>query len=156
MFPRLALFFLSSQNRPRLGTSVKIFSRVPSNGIKHSHTELKGKRESSPAKRKPQSYKGISQKENPLNRNQRFPKWTKVQGALECMPRDLTRCWQRRHNVPDATFLLPKKVPGSGKFGYTGGEGREGIPPRPVEPWQLLVWSLPSEHFSGPESQLPR
>lgn len=35
-------------------------------------------------------------------------------------------------------------------------EGKEGAPPRTVEPRQLLGWSLPSHHFSNLEFQLPR
>lgn len=52
----------------------------------------------------------------------------KVQGTSECMLGELPRCWQRRPDVPAATFLLPKRFIEVGSLGLREQRQREEFP----------------------------
>lgn len=89
-FPDWLCFSLTHKTEAYARISVKMFSRVPSNGIKYSRAKMKVKSESSPAKRKPQNYKWDHPKGNPQMGTKGSPEWlpspTKPRTLVQAAP----------------------------------------------------------------------
>lgn len=139
-FPDWLFLALARKTEAEARTSVKIFSREPSDGIKYSLPTLKAKPESSPAKQ----HLGSPQKKIP-KQQPAFSQRSKVQAASEGTCRGTYPDAGRAVTASQRLLFSSQKcfLKWGVRVGRSRGEG--GVAPRPLEPRQLLGWaSLPT------------